>query len=188
MHEWALAESIIVAALDAARKEKLKIISEINIQIGELQQIEQDIFIIPSSRGNYPLPSANKNLFKRSGGKMIADDFDHEQLFVIKDSDGLIVFSGCNHNGIVNSVSTVNEHFPGIPIKAVIGGFHVFDPVLVKMAEESENITTLGEKMREFDVQKYITGHCTGVEAYTILKPILRERLEYFSAGSRFEM
>lgn len=44
MHEWALAESIITTVLEAAKKEKLKIIKEIKIQIGELQQIEQDIF------------------------------------------------------------------------------------------------------------------------------------------------
>lgn len=44
MHEWALAESIITTAIEAAEKEKLKTIKEIKIQIGELQQIEQDIF------------------------------------------------------------------------------------------------------------------------------------------------
>ena len=44
MHEWALAESILTAAIDAAEKEKLKKITEIKISIGELQQIEQDIF------------------------------------------------------------------------------------------------------------------------------------------------
>ena len=44
MHEWALAESILTAALEAADKEKLKKITEIKINIGELQQIEQDIF------------------------------------------------------------------------------------------------------------------------------------------------
>jgi hydrogenase nickel incorporation protein HypA/HybF len=44
MHEWALAESILTAALEAAEKEKLKKIKEIKIAIGELQQIEQDIF------------------------------------------------------------------------------------------------------------------------------------------------
>ncbi len=44
MHEWALAESILIAALEAAEKEKLRKITEIKISIGELQQIEQDIF------------------------------------------------------------------------------------------------------------------------------------------------
>jgi hydrogenase nickel incorporation protein HypA/HybF len=44
MHEWALAESLINTAIEAAKKEKLKIITEIRIQIGELQQIEKEIF------------------------------------------------------------------------------------------------------------------------------------------------
>jgi hydrogenase nickel incorporation protein HypA/HybF len=44
MHEWALAESIITAMIEEAKKERLKKIIEIIISIGELQQIEQDIF------------------------------------------------------------------------------------------------------------------------------------------------
>jgi len=44
MHEWALAESVLTAAVETAEKEKLKKISEITIGIGELQQIEQEIF------------------------------------------------------------------------------------------------------------------------------------------------
>jgi len=44
MHEWALAESILVAAIEAAEKQKMKKISEIEISIGELQQIAMDAF------------------------------------------------------------------------------------------------------------------------------------------------
>ena len=44
MHEWALAESILVAAIEAAEKEGLKKVREINIGIGELQQISMDAF------------------------------------------------------------------------------------------------------------------------------------------------
>lgn len=44
MHEWALAESVITTALQAAEKENLKTITEITVHIGELQQIERDIF------------------------------------------------------------------------------------------------------------------------------------------------
>lgn len=44
MHEWALAESVLTAAIEAAEKEKLKKITEIKIAIGQLQQIEEDIF------------------------------------------------------------------------------------------------------------------------------------------------
>ena len=44
MHEWALAESILTTAVNAAEKEKIKKIKEIIVGLGELQQVEQDIF------------------------------------------------------------------------------------------------------------------------------------------------
>jgi len=45
MHEWALAESIVMATLEEARKEHLKSITQVTVTIGELQQIEKDIFL-----------------------------------------------------------------------------------------------------------------------------------------------
>lgn len=44
MHEWALAESILTAAVEIAEKEKMKKITEITVGLGELQQIAIDIF------------------------------------------------------------------------------------------------------------------------------------------------
>ncbi len=44
MHEWALAEAVITAAKQIAKKENLKEIRQVNIKIGELQQVERDIF------------------------------------------------------------------------------------------------------------------------------------------------
>ncbi|MGB9676243.1 MAG: hydrogenase nickel incorporation protein HypA [Candidatus Bathyarchaeales archaeon] len=44
MHEWALAESVISTVSQISKKEGLKEISEVKIVIGELQQIELDIF------------------------------------------------------------------------------------------------------------------------------------------------
>jgi hydrogenase nickel incorporation protein HypA/HybF len=43
MHEWALAEAVIAAALQEAEKEGLKEVREVKIKVGELQQIELDI-------------------------------------------------------------------------------------------------------------------------------------------------
>jgi hydrogenase nickel incorporation protein HypA/HybF len=44
MHEWALAESVLTAAIEESKKERMKKITEIKIELGELQQIEKDIF------------------------------------------------------------------------------------------------------------------------------------------------
>jgi hydrogenase nickel incorporation protein HypA/HybF len=45
MHEWALAESIVMATIEEAQKEKLKKITQVTVHIGELQQIEKEIFL-----------------------------------------------------------------------------------------------------------------------------------------------
>ena len=44
MHEWALAESILMATIEAAEKDDIKKITEIQVSLGELQQIDRDNF------------------------------------------------------------------------------------------------------------------------------------------------
>ena len=44
MHEWALAEGVVTTALKAAEEEGMKHITRIVVSIGELQQIETEIF------------------------------------------------------------------------------------------------------------------------------------------------
>lgn len=44
MHEWALAEAVIAAACEVAEKEGFKEVKEVTVQIGELQQIDLEIF------------------------------------------------------------------------------------------------------------------------------------------------
>ncbi len=44
MHEWALAEAVISTAVKVAEREKLTKVSKIRVRIGELQQIDREIF------------------------------------------------------------------------------------------------------------------------------------------------
>ncbi len=59
MHEWALAEGIIATASKYAEEECLDEITEVDIAIGELQQIEHDIiqFALDQLR-NYKMKNA----------------------------------------------------------------------------------------------------------------------------------
>ena len=45
MHEWALAEAVIAAAAEVAKKEKLKDVTAVTIKVGELQQVEREILL-----------------------------------------------------------------------------------------------------------------------------------------------
>ncbi len=44
MHEWALAEAVVTTAKKAAHEKKLRRVTEITVKLGELQQIEREIF------------------------------------------------------------------------------------------------------------------------------------------------
>lgn len=44
MHEWALAEAVIATVIEEARKAEMKKVTEIMIKIGELQQIDSEVF------------------------------------------------------------------------------------------------------------------------------------------------
>lgn len=46
MHEWALAESVIETVLKEAEKESLKEILKVKVMVGELQQIDLDVFTL----------------------------------------------------------------------------------------------------------------------------------------------
>jgi len=80
MHEWALAESILAAAVEASDKEKLKKITEINIGVGELQQIEVDIFEF-----------ALEEMIREQGGKL------KNVKIRIKSEKGNLVCNNCQH-------------------------------------------------------------------------------------------
>ncbi len=44
MHEWALAEAVVVTAEQTAKEKKYKVIEEVAVHFGALQQIDQEIF------------------------------------------------------------------------------------------------------------------------------------------------
>jgi len=63
MHEWALAEAVISTTLKIAEEKGLKEIIELKIKIGELQQIDQEIFEFALSQLRSPmLKNAKFNL------------------------------------------------------------------------------------------------------------------------------
>lgn len=69
MHEWALAEAVIAAALQIAEKEGLKRVTEVKIKIGEMQHIERDVF-------DFALSQIKPAKFKKARFAFIAEKAD----------------------------------------------------------------------------------------------------------------
>jgi len=153
--------------------------------VGKFVPILPDVYIIPKIETVYPKPKGNKLLFVKTNTGWELDDFTHELIMVIKDTDGLVVFSGCSHNGIVNMIDTVSKEFPGMPIKAVIGGFHLIGlPKINTMAGSRAEVEEIGKKTLSYNPTSVYSGHCTGKKAYRVLKGVMGETLNQLYTGA----
>ncbi|GLR77232.1 MBL fold metallo-hydrolase [Aliivibrio sifiae] len=154
------------------------------IFVNQMTEILPNIFIITDLSNKYAKPKGNKYLFTESNGCCKPDSFDHELLLVVKENDGLIVFTGCAHSGVLNMIDTAISHFPNTKIKAVVGGFHLVGlPLFNSIGGTKKQIEKIGESILNYPIDKLYTGHCTGMKAYHILKGVLGDRLEYFPTG-----
>jgi len=167
----------------------LKAYSNRFMVVREPAQILPDVFVFPHILNNYPRPSGNKRLFLRRDGRLVPDDFSHEIVMAIKENGKLIVFTGCSHSGILNMVDTVAKEFKGVPIKAVIGGFHLMaSPPFNAMAGTAREVEDLGKSVLDYPVDVTYTGHCTGTKAFGVLKGVMGERLKEIRTGNSFEV
>ena len=157
--------------------------------VREPTQVLPDVFIFPNILDTYPRPKGNKRLYLRRNGELTPDAFTHEIVMAIKENEKLVVFTGCSHSGILNMVDTVAKQFPGVPIKAVIGGFHlVASPPFNAMAGSIREVEDLGRSVINYPVGMTYTGHCTGTKAFGVLKGVMGERLRDIQTGTCFEV
>ncbi len=105
-------------------------------------------------------------------GKLVEDDFRHEQYLLISENGKNILISGCSHKGILD----IERWFaPDV----LVGGFH-----LMKLDEnEDKKVLTDVADMLGNRETIYYTCHCTGIEQYDFLKNIMKEKLEYLYCG-----
>jgi len=153
--------------------------------VREITEITPSVFILTDIPDRYPAPKGNKRLLVRTGGVSRPDDFDHELVMVIREEDGLVVFTGCSHHGVLNMVTAVTEVFPGESIKGLFGGFHLIGlPILNTMAGSKRSVREIGEALLDFPIEHVFTGHCTGIKGYQVLKGVMAEKLQNFPTGS----
>ncbi|MGI2881504.1 MBL fold metallo-hydrolase [Vibrio furnissii] len=152
--------------------------------INDTTEILPNIFVVTNISDRYQKPKGNKYLFTNSRRGCKPDRFDHELLLIIKESDGLVIFTGCAHSGVLNMVETAVELFPNTRIKAVVGGFHLVGlPIFNSIGGTKEEVEAVGRKLQSYPIDKLYTGHCTGMKAYRLLKGVLGDRLEHLPTG-----
>jgi len=163
-------------------------VSDRLVLVNGTTEICPNIFIVTDISKRFTQPKGNKYLFAYSENGYKPDSFDHELMLVVKESDGLIVFTGCAHSGVLNMVETATELFPNMRIKAVVGGFHLVGlPLFNSIGGTEMEIKLLAQTLLEYPIDKLYTGHCTGMKAYGLLKQVLGDRLEHLPTGRSVE-
>lgn len=157
--------------------------------VNHTTEIAPDVFLLSDIPSRYSRPQGNRHLYVERDGRLLPDPFDHELVMVVQGEDGLVVFSGCSHNGILNMIGAATDHWPEERIRAVIGGFHLIGrPQLDTMAGSRDEVEDIGRRILEIGPKKVYTSHCTGERALKVLEGVMGENLEAFHTGSIIEV
>jgi len=146
------------------------------VYVDENLEVSPGLHLLTNIPDIYAKPSGDQRLKIRQDGKLTPDSFEHELVTVVEMEDGLVVLTGCAHNGVLNMIEAVHRALPNKPIQAVIGGFHLGH-------EAEEKIIQIGETLLSLDIPKIYTGHCTGDKAVDLLAQVLGERLHRLYTG-----
>ena len=154
-----------------------------------LDEIVPGIFLLTDIGVAHERPRGNSHLFVERSGTLVPDTFDHELMMVVQEADGMVVFSGCSHHGILNMIDAAGEQFPDVPIKAVFGGFHLIGlPFLNTMAGSRSEVEEIGRQILGRVAGTVYSGHCTGEKAFNVLEGVMGETLQPFPTGASVDV
>lgn len=123
--------------------------------------------------------------------RQIPFDFSDESFAVIfpkkRKADGLILVGGCFHCGAANMLATVEERWHGIPILAVIGGFHFAGANPKALNCPAEFVASTARALKSSGAEKVYACHCTGFKGFDGLDEILGDRILYLGGGEALE-
>lgn len=134
-----------------------------------------------------PLPKANCLLFQTDGKVERKDDFRHEIALAVRVADGVVLFSGCSHHGLLNILRAASQTFKDAQIIATIGGTHLLDSDWYSEFETPDEIAGIANRMiGQYPEMKLISGHCTGSQAQQLFSAKLTDRFELFHSGASY--
>jgi 7,8-dihydropterin-6-yl-methyl-4-(beta-D-ribofuranosyl)aminobenzene 5'-phosphate synthase len=157
--------------------------------VHERTEVLPGLLVLPHIGGNHARSAGNRHLCLKRGDGLVPDDFRHEIVVAIREHDALVVLTACSHNGLLNMVETAAAEFPGVPIRAVVGGFHLAKlPPFRGMSESERAVADIGRAVLDLGVETTHTGHCTGRAAFNVLRAVMGDRVQEIHTGSRINI
>ena len=149
---------------------------------GERCDLGGGLALFSTARRAHPTARSNGRLMERRDGALVPDRFLHEQSLIVREGDRLTLVSGCSHGGVLNLMD-VAEELAGAPLTSVVAGFHLMDPSGGTV--EDEGLTRSLARELAARPARYFTCHCTGTDAFALLRDELGGRVSYLHVGSR---
>ena len=100
-------------------------------------------------------------------------------MLVIRQPEGLYVFSGCSHRGVIPAVRYAREIFGGEKIAVLVAGMHLYS------ADEAMRKKVIDQIIAE-DIGLVMPVHCTGINAICDLKMALGDKCIVASTGTKY--
>lgn len=119
--------------------------------------------------------------FDKSQGKWIDDRLilDERMVMCKVKGKGIIMFTGCSHAGVVNASRHAVELGKGVPLYAVVGGYHLAD---AEIAQLEATVTDL----KALEPSILVPGHCSGWRVKRMIENEKAGWLAPSSVGTKF--
>ena len=127
-------------------------------------EVSKPIEILPGVWLTGPVPRVHPERNWSNVGKVrtpagdVEDTVPEDMTLVVQTEQGPIYLFGCGHAGVINTLEHARKTIDPRPVKAVIGGVHLFG------ATDQHLAWTAGQ-LKSFGVQQFVGAHCTGIEA-----------------------
>lgn len=133
----------------------------------------------------------DRGYYIQDGKKSVEYDFSDESFAVIfpkkRKADGLILIGGCFHCGAVNMLETVKNRWHGIPILAVVGGFHFSGSSPRTLNCSAEHVVSQAKGLKLSGAEKIYACHCTGFRGFDVMDEVLGDRILYLGGGEALD-
>ena len=133
----------------------------------------------------------DRSCFSLDGKEQRPYDMSDESFAVIfpkkRKADGLVIVGGCFHCGVQNILETVKQCWYGIPVLAIVGGFHFMGTNPKTLGCSAEYVTAQARALKLSNAEKIYACHCTGFKGFDIMDEILGDKLMYIGGGEEID-
>jgi 7,8-dihydropterin-6-yl-methyl-4-(beta-D-ribofuranosyl)aminobenzene 5'-phosphate synthase len=119
------------------------------------QKVSDNIITIGEVEFTNDFEIVEQHFYSEREGKKIKDSVPDDLGIVIDTDKGNVLILGCTHRGIINTLTHVSKLIGSKKFHTVMGGLHLG-------GADDKKMDLIIEKLKDFEIENLVTGHCTG--------------------------